>query len=94
VQNIVAGADPATLAAAAEDRAPYLQSRGLNADVVLEPAIRAKLPGPDKLTADRDNLGKALAIHGQNARSLHANYIKGTLPSPAVSAAAYDVDAS
>jgi hypothetical protein len=85
-------ADKVTLAVIAEEGPAYLKSRGLDPDVILEPAIRSKL-GLDQLTADHDGIGKTVQIHEQNQRSRHAAYLKGVVPSPAINADAYDADA-
>jgi hypothetical protein len=94
VRDAVAAADAHTLAAIAEDTGPYLQSRGLNPAVILEPPIQAKLPGLSQSTADLANFDKALVIAEINQRQLHHAYNRGTVPPPPVSAANYDPDAS
>jgi len=75
------------------DGPAYLQSRGLNSDVILEPALVAKLPGLGQSAADLANASKAVQIAEANQRSLHHSYDRGTLPSPQIPAASYDVDA-
>ncbi len=93
IVDAIRQADPNTFAVLADDAAAYLQSRGLDdAAAILEPAIRSRL-GLDQLAAAHQNISKSVMVHEQNQRSRHNAYLKGVMPSPPISAAAYDIDA-